>query len=362
MFNLEVNCPCSQSETIQQYLIAPLQQIHFPVIGNLVDQILGCYLGSGKLRFGPLPNPERQNRMRKVIETAVMHQEPIPVLVGWGSCKLASYDLDGVLDVSEIEALRQITFLKERIQGIYPPGIEVRIRVEDTGALWLFGEKFRPAINAYAQQFGQLIEILGLRSFIAPVNESGLMQENEYFVLSQKLTDLFLSYLQTSDLFGIEDPSSQEVFKGLLQVGWTGVIPLEQRNYYRGLYEHLYPSETGILHTIRMAKYFAGALARYILDGVGIKPEWKESGYLKLAFTPPVPGSPMGQTEVTYRVSLSSRNQIPPWRGIGFIKVTESGPQAKVASIREPLNLMSVTSLLQRGQNILPLHTDCLIS
>ncbi len=323
----------------------------------LLDSLTRAFLSTNQRRYGPEPSPESLVAIRRVIMKAIETKQPIPVLVPWGGKK--SFDGHSI-DVAEVSALKQLACLSDEVETVYRPGLDIRIRIEDIGAYYLFAERgedykeadnqvMRESVAKYTTDFENLINVLSLP--ITPVPESILVSEADYIRASEKIRPLLVSYITDSDAHGLDDVEQFDSWKALTARGWVGKIPFEQRQYYRDRYRRFNPGITPRESTEKMARYFAGAIARYQVGSTGAHPSWG-SDYIRVTFVPPVPGAPRDliARDIYYRtVPLRyAATHMPPWRSRGYFKINgEAVP--KLANWYDDLPFHFTSVRLVRG-------------
>lgn len=311
-----------------QYFLKQFPQLNLSK-GNLLEIISQLIIGTKDIRYGAIPAPEFSVVIRKVIADALENEEPIPVLVPWGGIKA---NMNEPIDVAEIAGLNQLVTVNNLIKQYYPPGLRINIRIEDTGALWLYKNDENvvslataDAVASYSNDFSLLTKILA-GDFINPVLESTKMNLGEYFTTSQRYSEKLFEYMK-SGLMG-----SGKHYDDLNTLGWKGVIPTEQREHYTKRYEVLYPNETPSKHLRRLADYLGGAKARYDLNG---RAEPAEK-FIQITFVQPIPGAPASLFNNTlyYRaVPLKeSRSHISPWRAKGYLEINGNEISTKITS------------------------------
>lgn len=306
-------------------LICRFFQTEFPTISepsnaNLLEIITSLFISTKENRYGPCPLPEQQVVIRKVIATAIERGDAIPVLIPWGGRKAL---LTSSIDVAEVSALRQVIKLDEAIKRHYSPGIGVNIRIEDTGAKWLYrgSEESDYSIDEYSTDLYDLVNVLRGNSLITPIRESNLMDYDTYHTISANRSHVINEYLTASDNSG--RLGSGSAFEELQKVGWTGEIPFEQRNYYRNLYLNMDNTLSFANATKKLADYLGGAKARYELNGRA-EPK-SDYGFIQLSFVPQIPGAPASIfNNMLYWRTVPTSNgvtHISPWRGKGYLKI-----------------------------------------
>lgn len=293
---------------------------HFKGVGSVTDAVLSALVGSSKERLGPVPSDDRLTEMKAVIATAIAAEEPIKLLMPWGSKKPDN----GTVDVAEIGALKTLEALQRRVQSVYPAGIHLRMRIEDLSGDYLFREEGEEALKAsarYVHDFVNLLKLMHL-PFIEPVLEKKMMDCHVYNALADELRPVFLTYIENTDRYFIIDDPSVASWQELSRLGWTGFIPCEMRNFYRSRYarQGLSPQE----QNFKLAGYLASILARIKLKGYGHERWGKE--FINVSFAPPVPGTPepFAQRRLYYRTLPESmaRTHLPPWRGRGYLLIS----------------------------------------
>ena len=288
----------------------------------LLDLLTHEIIGTTQFRYAPVPNPESLVSIRKVIEKSIAENLPIPILSPWGGRKTKA---DANLDIAELMAIKQLTCLNTRISKFYSPGIDVNIRLEDTGAEWLYRKESNifKNVEKYSLDFQKLLRIMDI-NYIHPIRESSLMERNKYFELSGILSTALLKYIIETDLYGLDNFETLDSYKALIEFGWTGQIPKEQRNYYTDRYKSLYPNLPEVEYNKMLADYLGGSLARYILKGTADNPKW-EKNYIQISFVPPVPGAPKNlvSRNIYYRTIFKTytRAHIAPWRAKGYLEI-----------------------------------------
>jgi hypothetical protein len=286
-------------------------------------------IGTNQSRFGPAPNPESLVAIRAVLRKHIEEGSPIPFLVPWGSKKPINGES---VDVAELMGLKTLQCLQGRVRRYYEPGLRMNMRIEDVGGKYLFKSEGDAALRSsetYVRDFLALVDVLNFR-FLRPVLESALMDPKEYDFQAGTLAPVFQLYLERTDLYGIQPGPSE-----LTDIGWQGLIPQEQRDFYRHQYAKWFPGMPIKEQTWKLAEYLAGALARHKLRGTGAEPEWGRD-FIQLNFAQPAPGTPQGIAErrIHYRtVPLRfAATHVPPWRAKGYLKVGDSEAYPKITS------------------------------
>jgi hypothetical protein len=297
---------------------------------ELLEILTSLLVGTKEIRYGANPRPESLVKIRATILTAIEKDLPIPILVPWGGTKSV---LTQRVDVAEVAALWQLITVDEVLRRYYEPGLLIHIGIEDSGAYWLYRDVANavPLINTYSEDFFNLTRIVRGKSNIKPVRESTLMKMGDYCDLSGKYSDLVYDYLVASQAFPSTVNSGKE-FDALKAIGWVGSIPFEQRSFYTDRYKAANASISDQEATRKLSDYLGGAKARYDL-GAKADPKTEVGSYIKISFTPPVPGAPSAifSNTLYYRtVPLSdARTHIAPWRAKGYLEITDGSDKVK---------------------------------
>lgn len=291
---------------------------------SIFEALSSQIIGTKQHRNGPIPSPEVLVSIRSVIRAAVQEQRPIPILVPFGASKQGNYSVD----IAELMALKQLECLRKRVEEIFPPGLDITLRVEDATDRLLFPNQ--PAkIISYTHRLLTLIRI------IAP----------SITVLQESLRVDFSnidSYVHI--LYGVMAGKMRE--NNLTKIGWEQGLKQEQISYYTNAYEKLYPHLSQDERYALIATYFAASLMRRQQGATGDK----ES--IVLDFNNHVPGRHNPERRVNYRTlpTKYQHSHRPPWMGKGCVMI-----QGNIATPRvEPWNtdlLFTVTNINVYGDN-----------
>lgn len=333
-----------------------------PTKSNLLEILSEIIIGSKEVRYGNIPAPEHLVNVRGVIRNAIENDAPIPFLVPFGGIKA---DKTGDIDVAEFAAIKRLNSLGECVKKYYSQGVVMNVRIEDINALYLYGESSSFAVENYSYNLTQLIRMLRTVSLM-PVAESTILNKADYFIIADANRSPIFHYLVESDL----NPSligKGDSYQRLVDIGWKGEIPKEQRDFYVNRYEKLYPGKQRHEYLEMMAKYLAGSKARHQMKATA-EPKIDGVGFIQLNYTQPVPGAPltMFNNAIYYRtLPLSeARTHMPAWRSKGYLKINEHGQiKAKITNFHEKEiidNLTPAVTELIDGDNKVVLRTDYL--
>lgn len=339
---------------------------------ELLDTLTDLIIGTKETRYGCLPTPEHHVHLRQIIKKCIDKDQPIPILVPWGSIKA---NFSGAVDIAEVNAIKRIVDLDCQIKDFYSPGTDTVIRIEDTSGYSLFVleadyNTIKENSLTYSHSMVAATAILSNNTIHAQLES--LMPNasvfQSYVDRIQPLIEKYLIESHNDSMFG-NDLYKFETFQMLELNGWHGIIPWEQRNYYYESYKKLYPNWEIQTAIKRLSIYFAGSWARHTLKMTGAKEEWGKD-FIQLSFVPPIKGLPEGYNHnyVYYRtVPLShARTHIPPWRAKGYLKLTGNDVQCKLTSFNDTeliQNLIPVqATLINEDQKIQTfINTDYLL-
>jgi hypothetical protein len=325
-----------------------------------LEYVTKALIATNQIRYGPVPSPESLVAIRSTVRNSIGRNEPIPILMPFGSRKAI---LGQQLDIAEVSALKTIACLQGRVQGRYSPGIQLNIRIEDVSGNSLFeedGDQSRKESLDYCLNFVNLIRVLGY-DFIHPVLESDMFTEEIFNETSAKILDVMIEYLRETDAYGIQEHEKLSSYKKLEEMGYKGGISQDQRDYYRGRYKAWNPAITQYEASVKLAKYQAGVWARKLLGGSGTNPIWGKD-YLRLTFSPPVPGTPIGvyDKDIYYRTlpTKFAMTHIPPWRAKGFLEISNEEITPKLANFGDKKNYSPCKVTFIEGTNQVDVRAD----
>jgi hypothetical protein len=336
-------------------LISNFFRVEFPpLVGGNIESLVGIItskmVGSRNYRLAGCPNPESEVAIRDVIRISIELGKPIPVLVVCGPKKPV---IGESIDITELSALRILACVQRQVQEVYPAGLDIRLRIEDSTGYYLEGtsEIIHNSMEKYITDLSTLVRILGYNNFITPIRETSLGNYVIFRDTANRLLPLFETYLNNSSKMPQSEWINLDSFKLLQEKGWNGIIPPEMREYYHHRYTLLFPSYSESERLDAIAKYFAATLARPKVNGIGANPEWNNK-FIQINFAPPVTGEPTNRTttRLYYRtVPLShTKRHLPFWRAKGFLKINGS-VRISLATWNEELDLNPFEVELSKG-------------
>lgn len=359
---------CAYADQIIRHIMKDYLPAAVKAKNDLVEILSEVILGTKETRYGPIPPPEHLVVIRDVIRKSVEKGVPIPMLVPFGGIKA---NKTGEVDLAEVAAIKRLDTLNSCVKQFYKPGLRINVRVEDVNAIYLYGKEYEAVIGLYTESLVDVMRVIASPLWMRPAMESELMNPDQYYDYSELYRVPLEEYILSSDN-SQGDLGQGKAYQQLLELGWTGIVPFEQREFYVNRYSNLYPGiERG--EALKMlARYFAGSKARYTLNARGNPlEEWYEGiGYIQLNYTQPVPGAPttLFNNTVYYRTLPASeaRTHMPAWRAKGYLKIYEDGSaKVKITNFhdKEVLdNLWSAKVLMEGNGHDVEVQTDYLIA
>lgn len=319
---------------------------------ELVDIISAELLGTGQHRYGPIPSPEVQVSIRDVIRNSMKNSEPIPILIPWGCAKFGPWGVD----VAEVMGVKQMLCLIKRVRQYYPPGLQMRMRLEDLTVYYLFGEDsgFTEKVEPYAHNLVNLITILqreGGNDDIHVIPESRIMDRDEYMRKAEENAYALLRAMKAA-------PDARPNI--LKPIGWTGNLPDDQIDHYLHKYMTLYPGLPFEERRKKVAEYFAASLTRVQMKGVA-NFDWGE--HLTMCFHT-YTGSGPQYKRLFYRTMpiKFTKKHIPPWIGKGYIKVNGNvGKPAIAGWSGDGLDYEPLIAEFSDGENVAQVQADYVV-
>jgi hypothetical protein len=362
MKKIEVSIADGFSADSNSDIIAAFVRKEFPEVLNeqpesILDGVMAEMIGTRQVRLAGRPTPESEVAMRDVVRKCVQQGHPIPVLVVSDPKKPI---IGESIDIAELSALKMLECLNRRVKVYFPPGITVRIRLEDSTGCYLEEGVvgLHETMERYIGDFCTLTRVLGY-DFIEPVREQTLMSAEQLRIAADKIFPLLMAYLVESDPLPDDQWQSLGSWKQLAEIGWQGSIPREMRKYYHERYQNLFPEYDESKRLAVTAKYLAGTLARYQLKATGVASSWP--GFFQINFAPPVPGIPesLVSTRLYYRtVPLGhTRRHLPFWRAKGFLKLNGE-TRISLASWSEPLDFNRFAISFSNGEETVIVRSD----
>lgn len=337
------------SEVICQYFTSVFHTSIKPNSSQLLEILTTILIGDKNMRLGPVPAVESLVVIRATISKAIELNVPIPILIAWGGRKT---DATANIDVAEVSALHQLMRLQDVVRKFYIPGLHMHIRIEDTGADWIYrteSETIFEDVEKYSSSFARLVKMVANGYNIEPIRESWLMKRDDYFRVSEGYSEIIEDVIKWKiinrndentgvQMGDIKMPKSSLNISmtELTGLGWKGNLPMEQIDHYISRYKVLYPNMPMDAYILMASDYLGGAKARYDLDGRGA-PDSSVGSFISISFIAPIPGAPkaMFANNLYYRTvpEKDGRTHIAPWRAKGYLSIeVDNSVKVKVTS------------------------------
>jgi hypothetical protein len=120
-----------------------------------------------QFRVGPLPSPEMYEQFLKPIRRFVAKGKPIRVTVGYGPLKNPNAVSYSCADWAEFFALGHLVAWHNKVQRVYPPGLQFQIYFDDETLLLANGAS-KEHMRSYMSSIADLIRVLGYESVFLP--------------------------------------------------------------------------------------------------------------------------------------------------------------------------------------------------
>jgi len=118
-------------------------------------------------RVGPLPTESVYAELLERVHRRVRRSERIYITIGYGPLKNQNSVSYSRADWAELFALAHLAALHNKVQAVYPPGLEFRI-VFDDSTLIIANRVDHRLIDSYTASISNLIDALGYRGLFLP--------------------------------------------------------------------------------------------------------------------------------------------------------------------------------------------------
>lgn len=360
---ITINGDCSYKEEIIRYFSKEIPTVVPPNREDLLEILSELLIGTKEQRYGSIPKPEHLVVVRDVIRQSIENSKPIPILIPYGGIK---GDMSSNVDVAEFANINRLAALDAVVKKYYSIGLIANIRVEDTGAMYLYaGAVSNKTVSEYADKLVKLVRMVTPNSRIIAIPESSMMDLKTYTHESDRWAEAIFNYLHEThnkpELLG-KSPSFDLMERG----GWKGVIPFEQREHYISRYKALYPGQQESAYWMMLAQYLGGSKVRYEMKGT-LAPADR---FIQISFVQPIPGTPANMFNNTlYHRTLplsEARTHMPAWRSKGYLKIdSHGGIKTKITNFgdKELIDqLISSSVTITDGDESVDIKADYLIS
>ncbi len=120
-----------------------------------------------QFRVGPLPSADMYEQFLAPIRRFVRKGKPIRVLVGYGPLKNSNAVSSSRADWAEFFSLCHLVAWHNKLQRVYPPGLQVQIVFDDETLLLANGAD-RRLMDDYISSINDLIRVLGFQTIFLP--------------------------------------------------------------------------------------------------------------------------------------------------------------------------------------------------
>jgi hypothetical protein len=120
-----------------------------------------------QFRVGPLPAPDLYDKLLAPVRRFVARGKPIKVTVGFGPLKNPNVVSQSRADWAEFFALNHLVSWHNKVQCVYPPGLQLRVYFDDE-TLRIANGADRRQMSCYISSVAELIPILGYQDVFLP--------------------------------------------------------------------------------------------------------------------------------------------------------------------------------------------------
>ncbi len=151
---------------VQPHAAEPLDRPVPERVESLARTALDTML-TRQFRVGPLPSAEMYEQFLTVIQRFVRKGKPIRVTVGYGPLKNPNAVAYSRADWAEFFALCHLVAWHNKVQRVYPPGLQFQIYFDDE-TLLLANFADRRLMRSYMASIADLIRVLGYQAVFLP--------------------------------------------------------------------------------------------------------------------------------------------------------------------------------------------------
>jgi hypothetical protein len=151
---------------VQPHAAEPLAPHAAEIVEQLARTALDTML-TRQFRVGPLPSVEMYEQFLKPIRRFVAKGKPIRVTVGYGPLKNPNAVVHSCADWAEFFALSHLVAWHNKVQRVYPPGLQFQIYFDDE-TLLLANDANKCFMRSYMSSIVDLIRVLRYESVFLP--------------------------------------------------------------------------------------------------------------------------------------------------------------------------------------------------
>lgn len=158
-------------EVVRSHWVAPLPaEAPEPMQAGRLDEMARAALDTmltRQFRVGPLPPPEVHAVLLKRVRKFVRRGRPIKVTLGYGPLKNQHALPYSRADWAEFFALCHLVAWHNKVQAVYPPGLEIQI-VFDDSTLLMANRADRGLMASYMASISELVRALRFEAVFLP--------------------------------------------------------------------------------------------------------------------------------------------------------------------------------------------------
>jgi hypothetical protein len=151
---------------VQPHSAEPLSPPEPEQVDKLARTALDTML-TRQFRVGPLPSAEMYERFLTPVRRFVAKGKPIRVTVGYGPHKNPNSVSHSTADWAEFFALGHLVVWHNKVQRVYPPGLQFQIYFDDE-TLLLANFASKSVMRSYMSSIANLIRALGYQTVFLP--------------------------------------------------------------------------------------------------------------------------------------------------------------------------------------------------
>jgi len=291
------------------------------------ELVTDMIIANKHVRQGTAPSGESLHMIETIVKNSVAHSEPIPMLTVHG-CIKAGPVLNDRIDLAEVMGLHTLRLLEQRIVAVYPPGIDLTVRLEDLTEIFNVSYEHRnidKLVGYYSKSYKRLAAAMGL-SFAQVRCESEMVDAHDWQHWTHFHAGLFASYLAKTRSVANDKLARTAEYNDLTHMGWSGTIDHDTRTWFAARYKRIYGKLNQWDFEYRLAHYLAGIMTRIRFGASGVK-----LPAIYLSLSSPLPFV-FPQPRVYYR-TRAAHAHLAPWCAVGYVDMANA--DLKLVSARE---------------------------
>ena len=284
------------------------------------EAITDFFLSRSVRLKGPLPDNNEYGDMHARLQRHTRTGQPIPAIVQFGGSKTAGHCPYPEPDLVEFMALEQLVRIQTMVRGVYRPGLKIRFFIADSFYAYVFG--YDESVRPYRQGLMDLTSELDLpsRHNITPIAYSQLARSFGEQKIAERCED------NCRILSQYWDDRTPESYQRLVDAGWQGSLPEEQRAHCQKRSSRILAKKgcpepdlerEAKLAAIRFLAYSLMVRQFDLLD------REEEGGAIDISYVPIAPGEPKTLYR-RFRIAPSppggTTRSAPPWTVQGIFR------------------------------------------